>query len=49
MSRDRVTGKTTTTRTYTFQGAIDPDINFYGVVPFAHNNLTNCRWKFGAL
>lgn len=49
MTRDRTTGITTTTRTWTWMGTIDADINFYSVIPFNHNNLENCRWEFGSL
>ena len=47
MSREASTGTTTYTRTETWQGTIDADINFYSIIPFDHNNLSACRWEFG--
>lgn len=49
MSRDKASGTTTYTRTETWNGAVSPDVNFYGTGAFNHNNLEECRWKFGEL
>lgn len=49
MSRDKTTGTTTFTRSETWNGALSADVNFYGRTAFNHNNLEECRWKFGAI
>lgn len=49
MSRDKNTGATTYTQTWTWTGACQPDENFYGSTPFDHNQPETCRWKWGAM
>lgn len=41
--------KFTYRRSEKFMGVISADPNYYGDVPFNHNNLKNCRWEIGKL
>ena len=32
-----------------FMGVVSADPNYYGIIPFSHLNLPNCRWEIGEL
>lgn len=49
MQQVKTREKTSYQRTETYMGVREADQNFYGNIPFNHNDLKNCRWKIGAV